>query len=58
MTTYDVNAAISFPAWLSVDAESPEDAQQIAEQASVSSFEYDASSGEVEFNVDPAVEIR
>ena len=57
MTYYTVNATLSVAAWLEVDADSPGDAQDIAMDTPASHFEYDMGTAEVEFNVEPAVEV-
>ena len=53
---YTVNATIDMAAWLTVEAESPEDALDMAQSADPSDFEFDTTTASVEFNVTPSVE--
>jgi len=56
MPTYTVNASVTFAAWVDVEADSPEAAVEEAKGYSASSFEYDDSTGDIDFNVTPEVE--
>jgi len=53
---YCVNATMTVAAYLYVTATDPEDALRQAMEASPRDFDTDASTAEVEFNVDPTVE--
>ena len=57
MTRYQVNATISFPAWIEVEADSPEEAIEEASNSSAGLFDYDATSPDLDFNVTPEVEV-
>lgn len=56
MNRYSVNASVTFPAWVYVEAETPDDALQEAQTYQPGDFDYDASAGEVSFNVAPVVD--
>jgi hypothetical protein len=56
MPFYNVNATISFAAWVMVEAESPDAAMEEARDMSAGDFDYDTGTGEVDFNVTPEVE--
>lgn len=56
MPYFDVNATVSFPAWLRVEADDPEQALDVAREHDASYYDYDTGSGEVEFNVSPSVQ--
>lgn len=58
MTRYTVNATISMAAWIAVEADSEEEAMDEARSLSASHFDYDTSTADVEFNVEPAVEVE
>jgi len=53
---YTVNASLTMLAWVWIDADSPDEALQIARSLPPSDFDYDPGSGSVEFNVEPEVE--
>ena len=57
MPRYTVNATVSMAAWLTVEADTPEEALQDAHSAPARDFDYDTSTAEVEFNVLPEVEL-
>lgn len=57
MPYYTVNATISFSAWIVLEANSEREAIAEAQDRDASSFDYDASTGEVDFNVTPMVEL-
>ena len=56
MNGYNVNATVSFSAWVYVEADTPEEAMALARGFRARDFDYDSATGEVEFNVEPAVE--
>lgn len=57
MNAYNVNASVTFSAWVYIpDADSEADALEQAHGMKASDFDYDPSTGEVEFNVTPTVE--
>lgn len=57
MSIYTVNATLSVAAWITMEADSEDEAVSLAHDAMVSDFEYDLGSGEIEFNVSPLVEV-
>ena len=57
MSHYQVNASITYAAWIDVEADSPEAAVDEARGMPTSAFEYDAAVAEIEFNVIPEVEL-
>lgn len=57
MTRYTVNATVSMAAWLTVEADTPEEALQEARSVRAGDFDYDTGTAEVEFNVSPEVEL-
>jgi hypothetical protein len=57
MPWYSVNATVTFAAWVTVEADTPEDARELAEGYAARDFEFDPGTAEVEFNVTPEVEL-
>ena len=51
-----VNASITFAAWVIVEADNADEALTEAQHYSASDFDYDTGTGEVEFDVTPAVD--
>jgi len=56
MTLYDVSATVSFIGTICVEADTPEAALEEAREFAARDFEFDPDTGDVEFNVTPAVE--
>lgn len=56
MTRYTVNATLTAPAWIVVEADDEAEALELADEAAASSYEFDLYSAEIEFNVSPRVE--
>lgn len=56
MNAYNVNATVSFPAWVYIEADTPEAALETAKALRADDFDYDRGAGEVEFNVTPEVD--
>jgi hypothetical protein len=57
VTWYTVNGSVTFAAWVTVDAESPGDALDQARSLAADDFDYDTGTGEIAFDVSPAVEV-
>lgn len=55
MAYYEVNASLTFPAWTTIEADSPEAALEEARGLSASQWEKDDSAGTVAFDVTPEV---
>ena len=56
MSIYTINATLSVAAWITMEADSEDEAVTLAHDAMVSDFEYDMGTATVEFNVTPMVE--
>ena len=56
MPFYSVNATVSMFGWVEVQADTPEEALELAREYNARDFEVDAGTAEVEFNVQPTVE--
>jgi len=57
MPRYDVHATVSMIGWVTVMADTPGEALEIARGMSADSFETDSGTAELDFNVEPAVEL-
>ena len=57
MPRYTVNATMSMAAWIELDADTPEEAFDIAQSFTPGAFDYDTGTAEIEFNIDPSVEV-
>jgi hypothetical protein len=57
MPEYTVNGTITVFAWITVEADSPEAAVEIAAGTPAYHWDTDAASGEVQLNVTPRVEL-
>lgn len=57
MPWYSVNATVSMAAWYDVEADSEDEALDIARSVAARDFECDPGTAEVELNVTPAVEV-
>jgi hypothetical protein len=56
MPNYSVTATVSFLGWVEVEADTEEAALDEARTRDASDFDLDPGTGDVEFNVTPAVE--
>lgn len=55
MPLYDVNATISFAAWKTVEADTPEEAIERAQEYPAGCWDFDSGTAELDFNVTPEV---
>jgi hypothetical protein len=56
MPYYVVNATVSYFGWVRVEADNEEAALEEARELHARDYEFDASAGQVEFNMTPIVE--
>ncbi len=57
MTTYTVNASITYIGWVTVEAESGDEAYDLATEMPHSAWEIDRNTAEIEFNIMPEVQV-
>lgn len=55
MNTYMVNATLTVPAWIEVEADNEAEALRTAREQRPQDYTLDIGAGDLEFNVDPTV---
>jgi hypothetical protein len=58
MSRYSVYASITCVGWVTVEAESPEEAEALAYDTDGSDFEVDRMTAQVEFDITPMIEVE